>query len=120
MDDLTGPQELDDIVDVGVIRQPQDVVIGYTGLLLCCKVLCQICNQVPLHRHGGGVPREAGGGSGIDPGGMIHEVRFIAGVLHLLLRHAPGQLVNDGPHHLQMPQLLHTQRSIGNVPKYQI
>lgn len=41
MDDLTGPQELDDIVDVGVIRQPQDVVIGHTGLLLCCKVKVQ-------------------------------------------------------------------------------
>ena len=41
MDDLTGPQELDDIVDVGVIRQSQDVVIGYTGLLLCCKVKVQ-------------------------------------------------------------------------------
>ena len=39
---------------------------------------------------------------------MIHEVRFIAGVLHFLLCHAPGQLVNDGSHHLQMPQLLHT------------
>lgn len=41
MHDLAGPQELDDIVDVGVIRQPQDVVIGYTGLLLCCKVKVQ-------------------------------------------------------------------------------
>ena len=39
MDDLTGPQELDDIVDVGVIRQPQDVVIGYTGLLLWCDLV---------------------------------------------------------------------------------
>ena len=36
VDDLPGPEKLDDIVDVGVIAQPQDVVVGDAGLLLCC------------------------------------------------------------------------------------
>lgn len=34
MHDLPGPQELDDIVDVRVVGQAQDVVIGDPGLLL--------------------------------------------------------------------------------------
>ena len=34
MDDLPFPEELDDIVDIGIIAQPQDVVIGDPGLLL--------------------------------------------------------------------------------------
>jgi hypothetical protein len=35
MHDLPGPQELDDIVDVRIVGQAQDVVIGDPGLLLC-------------------------------------------------------------------------------------
>ena len=34
MHDLPGPQELDDVVDVRVVGQAQDVVIGDPGLLL--------------------------------------------------------------------------------------
>ena len=34
MHHLALPEELDDIVDIGIIAQPQDVVIGDPGLLL--------------------------------------------------------------------------------------
>ena len=34
VDDLPLPEELDDIVDIGIIAQPQNVVIGDPGLLL--------------------------------------------------------------------------------------
>ena len=34
VDDLPLPEELDDIIDIGIIAQPQDVVIGDPGLLL--------------------------------------------------------------------------------------
>ena len=36
MHHFPGPQEFDDIVDIRVIAQPQDVVVGGAGLLLCC------------------------------------------------------------------------------------
>ena len=36
VDHLPGPEEFDDIVDIGVIGQAQNVVIGDPGLLLCC------------------------------------------------------------------------------------
>ena len=34
VDHLPLPEELDDIVDIGIIRKPQNVVIGYSCLLL--------------------------------------------------------------------------------------
>lgn len=33
MDDLPLPEEFDDVIDIRVVRQPQDVVIGRAGLL---------------------------------------------------------------------------------------
>ena len=38
MHHFPGPQELDDVVDVRIIAEPQDVVVGGAGLLLCCEV----------------------------------------------------------------------------------
>lgn len=37
MHDFPRPQELDDVVDVRIVGQTQDVVIGDPGLLLCCN-----------------------------------------------------------------------------------
>ena len=34
VDDLPLPEEFDDIVDIGIVTQPQNVVIGDPGLLL--------------------------------------------------------------------------------------
>ena len=106
MHDLPGAQEFDDIVDIRVVTEPQDVVIGDAGLLLRRQVLGQIGDQVALDRHGRRVPREAGGCGGIDTGGVIHKVGVEAGGLDVLLRQIAGQLVDDGADHLQMPQLL--------------
>ena len=36
MDYFSLPQELYDVVYVWIVAEPQDVVIGHTGLLLCC------------------------------------------------------------------------------------
>ena len=37
VDDLPLPQETDHVVDIGIVGEPQDVVIGDTRLLLCCN-----------------------------------------------------------------------------------
>ena len=34
MNDLPFPEEFDDVVDVGIVAEPEDVVIGDPGLLL--------------------------------------------------------------------------------------
>lgn len=36
MHDLARPQEFDGVVDIGIVGQPQNVVIGHTSLLFCC------------------------------------------------------------------------------------
>ena len=116
MHDLPGPQELDDVVDVRVVGQAQDVIIGDPGLLLGGQVLRQVGDQVALDGHGRRIPRGAGGGGGIHPGGVIHEIRLVSRLFDLLRRHVPGQLVDDGADDLQVSQLLGAYRSNGNVP----
>ena len=34
--DLARTQELDDVVDVGIVGKAQDVIVGHARLLLCC------------------------------------------------------------------------------------
>ena len=36
MDDFPGTQEFNDVVDVRIVRKPQNIVVGDAGLLLCC------------------------------------------------------------------------------------
>ena len=37
MNNLTLPEEFYHIVDIRVIRQPKDIIIGHSGFLLCCN-----------------------------------------------------------------------------------
>ena len=48
VDDLPFPQELDHVVHVRVVRQPQDVVIGYPCFLLCYKSNMQPVTVFPV------------------------------------------------------------------------
>ena len=40
VDDLAFAQELDGLADIGIIDQPQDVVISSARLLFCCTSVC--------------------------------------------------------------------------------
>ena len=40
VDDLTLTQELDGFADIGIIDQPQDVVVSSARLLFCCTLVC--------------------------------------------------------------------------------
>ena len=73
---------------------------------ICCKILSEVRDGVAGDLHGGGGPGIAGGKLGEDSRGMVHEVGLEARILDLPLRQVPGQLMNDGPHHFQMPQFL--------------
>ena len=35
--DLTFTQKTDDVVYIGVVTQTENIVVGFAGLLLCCK-----------------------------------------------------------------------------------
>ena len=44
VDDLPGTQELDGIVDVRIIGQAQNVVVGQARLLFCCNHIRTTCD----------------------------------------------------------------------------
>ena len=106
VNDLPLPQKADDVVHVRVVGQAEDVVIGQAGLLLGGQVLGEVGDDVAGGLDGPGAPGEAGGGGGVDPGGVVHEVGGEGGVLDLILFQVPGQLVDDGGHHLHVTQFL--------------
>lgn len=120
MDYFPLPQELYDVVYVWIVAEPQDVVIGRARLLLCRHVLGKVGDHVALHGHGCGVPREARSGSRIDARRVINEIRIKPGLSDLVDAHGARELMDYRADHLKMPQLLRAQRSIGNVPMYQI
>ena len=120
MNDLPGSQEFDHIIDIGIVRQTQNVVIGNAGFLLSSQILREIGDDIALYGHGGRIPRKSGGGRGVNASGVVYEVCIKAGGFDVLFRKISGELVDDGADHLQMTQFLSAQRSIGNVPKYQI
>ena len=106
MNDLSLPQEFDHVVDVRVVAQTQDIVIGDPGFLLCRQILCQIGDQVALDCHARRIVREAGRRRGIDACRMVDKIRIKTSRLDLLIRQIAGQLIDDGADHFQMAQLL--------------
>ena len=48
VDDLALTKEFDGVVNVGVIREAEDVIVGYARLLLGGKVLYEVAIRVPL------------------------------------------------------------------------
>lgn len=106
MDDLPRTQEFDRVADVRVVGKAKDIVIGKARFLLRRKVFVEVGDRVAGHGEGRGAKRRAGRGNGIDAGGVIHKIIGKALGLDLLRRQVPGQLVDDGAHHLQMGKLL--------------
>ena len=104
--DLPFAQKPDSVTDVWVIAQAQDIVVGYASFLLRRQVLGKISDHIPSHLHGGGAPGRAGGGGGVDAGGVVHKIGVKACCADLLVSQVPGQLMDDSADHLQMPQLL--------------
>ena len=52
MHHFPGPQELDDVVDVRIVAEPQDVIVGGAGLLFCCDDGRKSEAPENRHRHG--------------------------------------------------------------------
>ena len=99
MDDLPLPQEPDGIVDVRVIAQAQDIVVGKAGLLLRRQVLRQVGDHVAGDLNRSGAPRKAGGCGGVDPCGVVHKVGVKASGFDLLLCQVACKLVDNGANH---------------------
>lgn len=108
VDDLPFTQEADDVVDVRIVGETKDVVVGEAGFLLCRQVLRQIGDDVAGDLHGRGRPGVAGGELRIDAGGVIHKISVEAGGFDLLFAQVAGELMDQGAHHFQVPQFFST------------
>ena len=118
VDDFPLPEEADDVIDVGVVAEPEDVVIGDSGLLFCGHIFAEVTDHVALDADAGGIPREAGGGSGVDAGGVIHKIRGKGRTAaDLLVGELPGELVDDGADHLQVAQFLGAYKGVKMEPQ---
>lgn len=116
MHDFTLPEEADDVVDIGVIRETQDVVIGRACLLFGAHILGEIGDNVALDSDRSGGPGSAAGKLGIDPCGVIDKIGIKARFFDFFDAHIAGQLMHQRTYHLQMAQFFRTCRSIGNGP----
>ena len=72
------------------------------GCAICSKILCKVGDGITLDLHACGGVGEPGCRSGVDPGGMIHEVGGKGRVTVLLIFHIPCQLMDNGTDHLKM------------------
>lgn len=120
MHNLTLSEEFYRVAYIRVVDKPEQVVIGNTRFLLCRQVLVKIRQNIPLDTDVLHVIRHSGRRNGINSRRVVNEVCVKAGFLYLFLGKVPRQLIDDSRHHFKMRKLLCTQRSIGNVPKYQI
>ena len=106
MHDLARPQELDDVVDVGIVGKAQDVIVGHARLLLGGEVLGEVGDGIARDLHRRRRPRIAGGELREHAGRVVDEIGIEAGLPDLIYREVPRELVDDGADHLKMPQLL--------------
>ncbi len=75
---------------------------------ICCKVLMQIREHIPLDTDILHVVGNAGRCDGIYPGGVIHEVHVKTGFFDFVLTQIPGKLVDNGRDHLKVCQFFCT------------
>ena len=79
---------------------------------ICCHVFREVTDRIAFYPDGGCGKGEAGGGSGVNAGSMIHEIGGEARVvLNLFIGEVSGELVYDGGDHLHVAQLFGTDIS---------
>ena len=52
MHDLTLPQELDGVTDVGIVAEAENVIVGHAGLLLWCNHIRTNFSEIPMNFYG--------------------------------------------------------------------
>lgn len=120
VDNFPLAEEANHVVDIGIVAQAENIVVCDPRLLLGGQILGEVGDGIAFDADACGVPGRAGGGGGVDAGGVVDEVGHKSALLNLAVGELAGELVDDGADHLQVSQLFGTYRSNGNVPIYQI
>ena len=106
MDYLTLAEEFDSVVDVGVVGEAKDIVVGDTRLLLCREVLLKIGDAIPLrgycHRREGLARRRAG----VDAVAVSDEVFVEAACLDLSGGEVSRELIDYRGYHFCVAEFL--------------
>lgn len=74
------------------------------------EVLGEVGDGIARDLHRRRRPRIAGGKLREHAGRVVDEIGIEAGLLDLIYREVPRELMNDGADHLKMPQLLRADR----------
>lgn len=91
-------------LDIKKVQGEND--IGPASITTTIILSIKTCTEA-LSCDGGRRPGEPRSCRGIDPCGVVHKIGGKGRItLNLLIRQISGQLVYDGCHHFQMPQLL--------------
>ena len=88
-------QELDDVVNVGVVGKTENIVIGRASLLLSRQVLVKVGEDISLDADVLHVKGYSCGRYGIGAVGMVHEVGGKGCAVYLVHREIFGKLVNN-------------------------
>lgn len=108
VDDLAFAQETDDIVDIGIVREPEDVVIDNARLLLRCKVLVKIAYYIALDLHCRCGPWCAGSKLRVYAGRVIDKISFKPGCFNFVDAHFSGKLLYERADHLKVVEFFGT------------
>ena len=108
MNDFPLSQKADGVQYIGIVHQPEDVVIGGACLLFRSHILMEIGQNISLAGEGGGSKGRAGSSLSPYAYSMIHKIRLKTAAANFLQRQIPGQLVNNRTHHFQMGQFFCT------------
>ena len=114
MDDLPLTQKSNHVIYVGIVREPENVIVGGTRLLFGGKVLGEIGDHIAADADADGIPRHARRGLRKYAERMIDEVSVKALRLDLLRRQIPCELVDDRADHFQMPEFF--RADVGKDP----
>ena len=106
VDYLALAEELDGVVDVGIVGEAKDVVVGDARLLLCGEILLEIGDVVSLRGDRHRCEGLARGGAGIDAVAVADEVFIEASCLDLGRGEVARELIEDRRDHLCVAELL--------------
>ena len=108
MHDFPFTKELDYIIHIRIVTEPQDVIIGDPRFLFSGQILHKIRHGIALDSHTGRVPWTAGGGGGIHTDGVVNEIGCETSLFDLAVVQIPRQLMHDRTDHFQVSQFFCT------------
>ena len=117
MNDFPFTEKSNNIVHVGIVTQPEDIIIGHSGLLLCGKIFGKIRDHIAFDTDGRRIPGCTGSKLGKYPCGVIHEVRGKIRHSYIVFLDVAGQLMNDRADNLQVGEFFRTNQRVKMNPQ---